>query len=214
MADIRKDPTVLDNFNYTEDPLSNGGKWALLDSTRQALQANGSQAVAHTGGATSYSYYTPLSMDGDDAECWAYTKGGNSPAQAWRFGLAASVGGSGTADGYLFSMPITTGGGSTLLQRFTNMTFTDIDSDTANPPTGGEWLGLIRRNGTSVEGWASGDGGANWTLYVSAVDTTYQTGLRAFLGISGTLVGFDYFGAGGVPPFLPLLGRRYRLPYR
>lgn len=209
MAEIRQSTAILDDFNYTESPLSNGGKWANPDTAWTPLQANGTVAK-QTSSPYSNSYWTPEQFAGDDAEIWALTFGGNSPAHAWGFHLytIGSVGGSGASDGYFWRMEITTGGGTCYLYRLDNNAGTVLDTETNNPPTGGGWLGLIRRNGNDIEGWASTDGGANWTLYVSATDTTYTGPYYVGLSCAGDLLGFDYMGAGPAPERLVQFIRR------
>lgn len=197
MADIRQSTVVRDDFNRVENPLSHGGDWSNPDTAWNPLQANGSVARITTG-AYCNSYWNKDAMSGDDAECWAMTTGGNSPAHAWGLHLytTSSVGGSGTSDGYFWRLEITTGGGTCFLYRLTNNAATTLDTETSNPPTGGGWIGLIRRVGTTIEGWASVDLGATWTMYVSATDGTYTGPMYAGLSCAGSLLGFDYFGEG------------------
>ena len=216
--DIRKHTTILDDFNYAaQSPLVGvpAGKWARLDGARNPLRSSGTAAIVGVSG-TCYSYWTPTTMDGDDAQTWAYAKGGGASGQLWAIGLAQQVGGSSAADGYNFRMSLRAGGGSdAFLERFTNMSFTTLDSTVIHPTSpkpasNGEQLWLIRRNGTSVEGWFSANLGASWTLSLSAVDTTYTTGLYGYLGLAGTLVQWDYFGIGGPTLFRPQIIQRPR----
>lgn len=214
MPDIRRNTTILDNFNYAAQvPLtgSPAGNWARLDTARNPLSSDGTKAVRGPSG-TCYSYWTPTPMDGDEAEIWAYAKGGNASGQQWGVALASSPGGSSAADGYQFRIPIGSVGGDTFLERFTNMSFTTIAAHGSSPPSGGEFLALIRRNGSAVEGWWSGDNGATWTLSLTANDTTYTTNLYGVLEIAGTLVGWDYFGIGGAIQFVPQIYRRVVSP--
>src|SRR5574339_1071391 len=130
MADIRQSTTILDNFNRVEDPLSHGGDWANPELNWGQLKADG-QYARLSSGVYNNSYWVPLTMSGDEAECWAYTKGGNSPSMAWGFHIyvASSVGGTGTSDGYFWRMEITTGGGACYLYRLTNDSATLLDSN-------------------------------------------------------------------------------------
>jgi len=202
MADIRQSTGIFDDFNRDENPLSHSGDWAQIDTTRDPLQAlliaPGFGTARRTGSGSAYSYWTPLVMDGDDAECWSYTRGGNASANAWGWALLRGLGGTNAWDGYVARMEIGTGGGSCHMYRVLNGTSTNIQTNNANPPTGGGWLGLIRRNGALVEFWASDDGqtGANWTNYLSVSDSTYTTGLSGALHCFGDLTEHDYFGVG------------------
>lgn len=221
MADLRLNSEPLDDFNRNENPLSLGGKWAQMDATRPPLQcaligSSGNGSARRTGTISAYSYWTPLTMDGDDAQCWSYTRGGNASAQAWGWVLGKDFGGSGIWDAYSARMEIGTGGGSCVMYRITNGGSTTLQSNPVNPPTGGGWLGLIRRNGSHVEFWASDDGqvGNSWTKYLDVVDTTYVNGLKAALHCFGGLVEHDYYGAGPVD-FIPQFAwrrRHVRLP--
>ena len=206
MADIRQSTTVLDDFNRADEtPLSGGGNW--LEGWGGPLGID-NFTVSRTEVIAFSSYWVPLEMDGDDAEAWATALGGNASSNTWRLGIMRDNGGATFTDGYFFSMPITSGGGQTRLERIDNTVATILDSNTANPPTGGGWIGLIRRNGNDVEGWASTDAGANWTLYVSATDTTYTTGFHGLLALQGDEVEWDDFGAG------PTVTRRLPQIYR
>jgi len=212
VADIRQSTGILDDFiRADEDPLSHGGDWSNPDTawTQLKLGSGTIDNVALKGtGAYSNSYWNPMVMSGDDAEVWACTFGGNSPSQAWGFHLytTSSVGGSGTSDGYFWRMEITTGGGTCYLYKLTNNAATLLDTNTANPPTGGNWIGLIRRVGTTIEGWADGeDNGATWTKYVTATDATYTGDMYGGISLAGTLVGFYCFGAG------PRVARRQQI---
>lgn len=216
MPDLRINSTILDDFNYAaQTPLtgSPAGNWAQMDGARNPLNSNGSKAVVGVSG-TCYSYWTPLQMDGDEAQVWAYSSGGGASGQLWGLVLCQQPGGSSAADGYHFRLSLRSGGGSdAFLERFTNMSFTILDSTnihplTPKPASNGEQIWLLRRNGTSVEGWFSNDLGASWIQSLSAVDTTYTTGLYACLVIAGTLVAWDYFGAGAKQVFLPQIYRR------
>jgi hypothetical protein len=81
MADIRQSSVIQDDFNRVENPLSHGGDWTNPDTFWNPLEANGSQARISTG-VYCNSAWTSEALSGDNAECWAWTKGGNSPSHA------------------------------------------------------------------------------------------------------------------------------------
>jgi hypothetical protein len=210
MADIRQSTTAKDDFNRAdEDPLSGGGNWAQTDSgvfTPMVIKSNA--ATHQSGGPSSMSHWTPTTYDGDAAEAWGARTGGGAGGIAWGIGLARDVGGSNAMDGYRFRDE----DGSTSLKRFLNGSdSTVLDTGTGTSGADGDLL-LIRRNGNDVEGWFSSDDGANWTLKVSATDTTYTTGFYLALSIrdnsASQLLGWDYFGGGPAKPFIPQIYRR------
>jgi len=199
MADIRQSTVVWDDFDRVENPLSHGGDWDVVDTTRAPLRATGFNAKGTVSGS-SYSVWLPLVMDNDDAECWSFAFGGNASGNAWGHGLFRDVGGTNAFDGYLARMEIGTGGGTCRMYKITNGSSTVLQTNSANPATGGGWLGLIRRNGALVQFYASDDGaaGTSWTQYLSVSDSTYTTGLRAGLHTNGLVCEHSYFGAGPV----------------
>jgi len=221
MADIRKNFTFFDDFNRAnETPLSGGGNWAgpsdnaVWPTSPLSLLSN--VATHKTGRASSDSYWTPRTYDGDDAEAWAYTKGGNASGIAWGIALWKDVGGSNAIDGYRFRVEVSSGGGSYVLRRFTNGGSVRLAA-VGGAATGGDYFMLIRRNGSSVECWTAPADASVWTLRVSAVDTTYMTGFHLGLGITDNsgahALAWDNFGGGPAPvtTFLPQIYRRTRL---
>lgn len=214
MADIRQSTDFLDDFQRAnENPLSHGGDWGKTDSgpwpTAMVLETL--HATHASGIGTGNMSWIPLSLDGDDAEAWGIATGGNASGIAWGIGLFSSIGGTNQAEGYRFREEVGSGGGATRLYRYLNGSPTTIASSGSSPPTGDPGLLLIRRNGNDVEGWHSGDSGANWTLYVSATDTTYTTGLHPSIGVTDNsasqILGWSAFGGGPGPPNRPQIYR-------
>lgn len=215
MADIRQDPTIKDNFNRApEDPLSNGGKWAAVDTgfpTMVGAAVLGQDVARHRVSQSCWSYWTPdPAMDGDAAECWARTVGGQSPGNAWGLAILSSPGGTNQHDGYLFRIEQSSGGGFWRLWRADNAVYMSIAGPTAGGLTG--ILMLIKRNGNDVEGWTSSDSGSSWTLRISATDITYTTGFYPVIhtdqSFSSINIGLDDFGAGPAEEFIPQIYRR------
>ena len=210
MPEIRQSRVILDDFQRAdENPLSHGGDWLQVAPSNPTvwglMELENTHATHDDPLQFGFAYWNPLSLSGDDAECWAFALGGNASGTGWRVGLLRDVNGaSASVDGYLFSFNISTGGGSTLLRRYTNGTATDIDTNASSPSTGNPGYLLIRRNGNDVEGWANTNAGdaSSWTLYVSATDTSHTTDLHPAIGVSDNAsqqtTYFDWFGGGAV----------------
>jgi hypothetical protein len=199
MPDIRQNPTVLDDFERTpSDPAS--GNWGdTIFFGHMAIDgAPGSRILTHGASQSpAIGYWTAATYDGDDAEAWGLAVGGGEiNGIAYAVGLFKDFGGS--IDGYRFRWESV--GDVYTLRRYTNGGFSVID--TGNPDVGSsEHYMLLRRNGTSVEGWVSGNADpTTWTMVVSAVDNTHTTGLYACLGVTDNAqtqqLGWDEFGAG------------------
>lgn len=211
MADIRQNTTVLDDFNRAdEEPLSHGGDWQRTDSIwSQGLRlkynvplADGAAYEPSTGSKFGASYWTPMSMDGDDAEFWGNAIGGNYPGIHWEISLVSSPGGSSAVDGYGFRRLMGTGGGSLRLIKILNGDYSNILASIASGvPTAQQWM-LIRRNGNAVECWMATNT-SSWTLWMSVNDVTYTTGLFGSIELSDNARlfahGWDDVGGGPLP---------------
>jgi hypothetical protein len=210
MADIRQSTAVKDNFNRANEiPLA--PPWEALDTGIWSEEDLRSNSITHGTGTSSMSYWSTENFNGDDAEAWATSIGGNANGTAWGIGLFSTVGGSNTVDGYRFRCEIGIGA-IYRLERWDNGS--PVTLDTFDPGhSGGPRPMLIRRNGSDVEGWVttSGTDTSAWTLFVSATDTNYTSGLYLALGNTdngGTrLTGWDDFG-GGTITFVPQIYRR------
>lgn len=225
MADIRQNQTPLDAFDYGvgEDYLHN------LNSNWQAHTAGGLAAgcyydVDNSGYARCHSptdtralsRWLPLALDGDDQEVWAHEIGGSGSGKSWRLSLTKNDVFAGTY-GYSFTVSVGTGGGSWFLRRYDgDATGTVISSSPGGAPTATPGWMLLRRSGNKLQGWRANSGGtdlANWTKIVESTsdDTTYMTGLYPTLWIADDAVqghGFDYFGGGPEPDWMPEFIRR------
>lgn len=216
MADIRTTPE-LDDFDRDEDPLSGGGNWAKVDTgvwpADMAATSAGDGAVGADPPDAFY-YWTPGSHTGD-MEVWATSSFGADLTEAWRLGLFKDVGIHGSVvDGY--GILVTSDGGVAdwSLRRYSNGGFTQIAGVLGGQHlSGGGDLALLRINGNEVEVFYSLDDGANWTMIMSATDTTYRTGLYLSLGIStddGGNPGWINFGGGQEEDVIPQIWRKRR----
>lgn len=216
MADIRQNPTFLDDFDRADEaPLSGGGNWAFLDSVWSSPMELVSNEATHDGDFTfSFSYWTPEAWDGDEAEAWGFATGGGAGGLAWYIGIQKDVGGSNAVDGYALGFLIFTGNNTSLV-LYEALNGSYVIRDQADDPGGpfdpnGDLYLLIRRNGNDVEGWGSADG-VTWTLGVSVTDTTYTTGLFAGIGCNdnGGFQSVEWRDFGGGPTeFIPQIYRR------
>jgi hypothetical protein len=160
--------SLLSAFTGADEiPLSEGGVWAVLDSSKEDLDRVSNQ-VAPSSAATAGSYHS--SSIGPDVEAYvtiaAYA--GNSNA-----GVAVRVqggGGAATWDGYLAT------GNSTLwmttLWRVTDGVLTQIANYGGLSPSDGDKIG-ISAHGSEISLWRMANGASTWTLLRSVIDTTY-----------------------------------------
>lgn len=73
--------------------------------------------------------------------------------------------------------------------------FTDLATVNSATSLVGNLL-LLRINGSAVEMWVSTDFGANWTLMLTANDTTYRGPFYVVAGATGGTAWWDYIGGG------------------
>lgn len=210
MADIRQNTAVLDDFNRADGPP--GANWSTVDTAVWSQMEIDSNTLTHkTGEVTSHSYWNADGpFDHDDCEAWGWAVGGNAGGAAWGIGLMRDFG-SNSAEGYRFRNAI--GGASDsdwLIERFTNGARTIIATNTTGHANG-DFFMLIRRKGSSVEGWWSLDGD-DWDLAVSVTDTSYTGNLWMTLASSDNslsqLCDWDYFGGGPKTTWMPEFIRR------
>lgn len=216
MADIRQNPGFLDDFDRAdENPLSGGGNWAQTASGFWSeLELENNQATLQGANTLSSSYWTPTSYSGDDCEVWGIAAGGGASGMAFRLGLYKDVGVGANLDGYRYGFDIGASGGRHVIRELLNGAGSNlaVSADAGGTPTGNPGHLLFRRNGNDLEGWWSSDAGANWTLMVSATDTTYTTNLFLSLDLAdnGGLQSVEWtaFGGGPAEEFFPQIYRR------
>ncbi len=238
MADIRQ-TVILDDFvRPAEFPLSNGGQWGQSDTVRFApmslfIQGGINHRISHPTSAEwpagsgadrrfASSYWkTPFTTDNPDGfiEAWGRPTGGNASGLAWSIGLFQNPGGANAVDGYFFREEITTGGGRTVIYRYTNGTRTAITGSGpvlfTGAPAGAYFLFRLYADG-DMEVWCSTDYGNNWTLLLTAHDTTYTGEFYTAFGVtdnSGSrLTGWG--PVGGLPVFNLWVGMNWRYAER
>ena len=212
MADIRQTTVILDDFNRADESIIQS-PWQLAYTSFGASPAqlftNALRGRVFPPTA-SVSYWSTESYNGDGAEVWATAVGSAPQAEGWRMGLMSDVGGT-SIDGYQCLMHNGIGPDTWGIRKYTNATFFTLASVQHALPIGQVEICLMRCKGAQVEVWSSVDAGANWTLIVSATDSTYRTNLYAVLGTTGKATGWDNFGAGSTQnPWVPQYIRRTR----
>ncbi|MGH3078100.1 MAG: DUF6531 domain-containing protein [Gaiellaceae bacterium] len=201
LADIRTTP-LLDDFDRpNESTLSGGGNWAKADTSSNVIQLlNNQVTLPSQTSITSLYHWAPQTLDGD-VEVWATFKGALDDGAAADLGIVTEVGGTNQMDGYVLRAVNTFGFAGWQIRKRTNWGGVQVLAQ-AGFVGGGVATGhivLLRRQGNALQGWRSKDGGATWTLEVSASDSTYTADLRIGLGLSvavATSPAWDDFGGG------------------
>lgn len=202
MADIRLTPQLTDFVGPDEDPLSMDGRFGPLGFRPLQLQRFNNTATSQPhptviDGYIAASRWTPETFTGN-VEVWACTDGGQLGAalESWRIDLwnaplnlqgYSFLYGGGISKGYF--LRYYSGGG---VSNFTNL---------ASSAGGFPDIMMMRLTPTNVEGWASFDNGANWSLMVSVADANFRTNLHMSLQVEDPTNGGLYFSCfgGGVP---------------
>jgi hypothetical protein len=181
-------PALISDFTGAdENPLSEGGNWANLNSSGSPLQRI-SNAVAGSAAADCHSYWTPANF-GPDLEAYA-----TLPNVVGNVGIVARVqgeGGAGTWDGYR----VRAVGGSNTAQSsvVTNATVTVLIS-VAQTWSANDKIGM-RVEGSTIQMWRQAAGSGDWNLMATAVDTTYSSAGKIGLNCGSTTVRIDDFYA-------------------
>ena len=197
---------VLDDFStypVTENETVPIGEASPVDPWHTSP---GSQPIDVSSGGIGGTNFPPVSnlgvflgasFYGATVEMWADMDGSPALSDAWRYGMytVESVV-LGAVDGYQGLMGQGVSGNFWILRRVDNGVATDIGLTPGSTDlTAG--LALMRRYGNDVEMWHSTDGGASWTLRVTATDPTYINGPWFFvLGTTGVETGWSALGGG------------------
>lgn len=181
---VENDPALLTAFTGAdEDPLSDGGNWANLNSSGNPLKRV-SNAVAASVGGNCFSYWTPSNF-GPDLEAYI-TLTSVSGSQ----GIAARVqgeGGANTWDGYVVNQLATS---NTVIVRYDNGVATTIAQEATTTWGNGDKIGM-RIKGSVIEVWRFPSGGSAWQLIAMATDTTYPNAGKIGLYATTTTSGMD-----------------------
>jgi len=189
---------ISDFTGADENPLSEGGNWANLNSSGNALQRIGNAVSCTAAGAGNF--YWTLRNYGPNVE--AYLTLGVTGGAGIVF-RAKDEGGSFTWDGYVFTCGP---GATTTIQRVDNSTGTNLFTTTLTWNTGDKLGARIVGSGLAL--WQLPSGGS-WTLLATVQDSTYPLDGKIGVRATGTTVRVDDFFAGdysdpiGVPAEFP-----------
>lgn len=185
--------TAIDTFTYTENPISNGGKWTnqVLSGDANA-QADGSAFTDITASddASAYRNDAAATMSANMAAMITMVAkpGGDDGLVGIHIALQGAGLGAGTPDGYRGEIRVRTTTDEFRIQRIDAGTPTVISSGTLQEVSAGDKFAVVR-SGSNIELWWKT--GSTWTQVVTVSDSTYtaggQVGLHATdLGSGGT----------------------------
>lgn len=197
---------VLDNFNRTENPLSDGGRWATSAGpfADSVLKANGSQALStvatgtYSGSAWNTAFALPVEVYVDVPTA---PGAGNWIDIYWIQNPTAA-----STSGYRVSMQTT----RLVIERYDNGNQVVLLNDNSFTMASGDSLGMSISLAGLITAWHKT--GGSWSSPDSTTDTTYVGG-GGYIAIdtndSTTL--FDNFGGGfsGPNPISPLVAGVY-----
>lgn len=182
-------PVLLDNFNRAnENPVSQGGNWASIGingGSGARLQSNRLQNLAQPGTSHRTSTFS------GPAEASATIT--SLPSSNHWLSVYVCLQDAGTAgwDGYELRTTVVSGADLWEIRKVVNGSPSVLASTNLDLVSGGTML--LRRLGNNLEFWWRPPGG-DWSLKLSAPDSTYVTGR---IGIGGQKSGaLDDFGGG------------------
>lgn len=186
-------PALISDFTGSdENPLSEGGNWAKLNSSGNDLKRVSNAITAAFGSGKAY--WTPSNF-GPDLEAYVtlVTSVLVYPAVGISFRIQGE-GGANTWDGY--EVRASGNGVSTDIQRITDAVGTTIGSGSASSNwASGDKLG-VRCVGTTIEVYRMANGESEWRFICSATDATYASaGKVGLLAGSGSIVVDDFYCA-------------------
>lgn len=232
MADPRT-TGYLSLFKYPpEDPLREGGKWAMAIGTvrsgdnldmrkyqdhpgmpNELGHASDQSHGAHLSGPIGRSFYTRQRFTGD-VEVWGIPYGGQLGAalETWRLFIWSNPIWNPT--GYL----VYVGGGlskDTVIRRYDGL---DDYTSIASSPAGYASAMMLRINGDDVEAWRVDNGDdpdnpANWYMACSVTDTTYRGPYYVGMAIEDPSAGgLSFTAIGGGKPIKTQIYRYVKPP--
>lgn len=163
-----------------ENPLSEGGNWAKVDTAGGNLKRVSNVVGGVTASAAAYNYWTPSNFG---ADCEAYLTIATKPSVNGTVRLGIRIqgeGGTSTWDGYVAFWQAVSGTDTLLLQRVTNGSSTTLATVNQEFATGDK-VGL-RALGSTIEMWRHD--GSSWALLASVVDTTYASAGKVLIEVA------------------------------
>lgn len=185
-------PSLISSFSSNQNPLSEGGNWALLDTSYQPMQVTSTQARGSVAGPTNQSsYYTPT--DFTNVEMYA-TLTVSGTCVLILYARVQDAGGTNAVDGYTARAAT---GENGLLGLLTNAVGggTIKSNPVSTTWATGDKLGLaIHGSKISLYRW----NGSLWQGLALATDTTYPSAGKIAIFSSVSAAGFDDLYAGDV----------------
>ncbi len=213
------DLSILDTFNRTENPLSNGGKWsqsfwgAAMGSTTTTLPFGWSPTSFATV-AAAYWNVTKFTDTGSGVATEFHINA-QTGATSRYFSLWASMPAPNTEQsGYKLNFTWLSGSPDTydvLLQKWVNGVASPLATKAYTVPVGNDVMLTVIAG--EVAGWTRTSGGS-WTKMLSAKDSTYATGGYAGIEGSGSNPKFSNFKAGALSKTLGVTYNEFALYLR
>jgi len=183
------DPTLVSDFTGAdENPLSEGGNWANLNTSSNPFKRLSNAAGASVNLANNASYWTPGNF-GPNLEAYVTL----TTLTAGTAGMAFRIqgeGGAATWDGYI---AVAANSGITIY-RVLDGALTVIGSD-STAFVSGDKIG-VSITGTLITTWRQASGSAAWVQCVQAADATYSAAGKIGLFATRTANALDDFFAG------------------
>ncbi len=181
-------PALISDFTGAdENPLSEGGNWANLNTSSNPLQRLSNAATASVN-ADSASYWTPANFGADLEAYVTITSPATSPAGL--IGRIQGEGGAATWDGYVVRASTL----SLQIGRVDNGVITLLVNTGSVTIASGDKLGM-RISGSAIEAWKQLSGSSVWNLVATTTDTTYASAGKIGLFCTSTSIGMDDFYA-------------------
>jgi hypothetical protein len=183
---------VADFTGANQNPLSDGGKWAVVSSLGIPLQRTGNQ-VTSTGATTGESYWTP-DLFGPDLAAYvtvATLPGSGDSARIYARGQ--QMGGANTWDGYSLRWQ-----NQATPQLFIDRILNNGITNLATPNqalTAGDKIGIVLV-GSMIESWVFRSGA--WSMVSQVFDSTYPNAGSVALGCRNTTGRLDDFYCGTI----------------
>ena len=173
---VSGEPTLVSAFTGSdENPLSEGGTWAKVNTNITAQFQRLSNQVAPTTTGTHADYYNAANY-GPDVE--AYVTVATTGSTYKVLARIQGEGGASTWDAYAFGWIASQFG----LSRYDNNSETSL-SLAAGSVSAGDKIAIVCR-GPTIQGWHYT--GGTWTLKISATDSTYASAGKVGLQAQGS----------------------------
>lgn len=185
--------TPIDSFGYSENPISNGGKWTnqiLLGEVDLTATGTAAQPSAASSDASAYRNDAAATMSADMGAMVTVTSkvSTDDGVVSIYIALQGAGLGVGTPNGYIGEVRIRTTGDEWRIQRIDVGIPAIISSGTIQEIASGDKFAVIR-NGTAIELWWKSIGTGAWSFIVSATDATYSSGGQVGLRINDLIGG-------------------------